>query len=291
MELRGLLVAEHAIKKDENLAIFLHKIGGEFTILPVTYEELENGGYLEDLTDFNLREEEVLLLCPENRWVLKGKELKLAVLAYGELGGSYSFPDASYVVEGIQFLDRKDLVRRYQREKQLPWTIMETKRLIIREETPEDAVRLKEIYQSPSIQRFIEPLFELEREQEYLRNYYKYIYSFYEYGVWHWVLKDTGLAIGRGGLTPKTYEDGAQGAELGYVVDEAYQGQGYCMEACREIIRYAIEELEMDHLYCLIRPENEHSERICKKLGFEYETEVFSEGRNMKRYILKLHME
>ena len=289
MMLKGILVAEEAIKKDENLAVFLHKVGGELEIVSVNKQDIKDGEILDMLTSFKLSKEEVLLLCPDNDYVRLGKEQQIAVLAYADMGGFYSFPDADFVMEGIQFLSYRDLVRRYQRQKGLPWQIAETQRLIIREETPDDVEELIKIYESPSIRKYLEPLFEVEKEKAYLANYYKYIYSFFEYGLWHLELKDSHETIGRAGLTPKSYDDGEKGAELGYMIAEKYQGQGYCMEACREIVRYAIEELELEQIYCLVRPDNEHSIRIAEKLGFVYEKESFSEGRTMKRYILKLY--
>ena len=288
MMLKGILVADKAIKTDENLAIFLHRIGTDLQVLPVSKEELQNGSVKELLSEFEWTVEEVLLLCPDNDYVLAGKALGMATLAYAGLGEYYSFPDAEFVMEGIHFLSLRDVVRRYERQKGLPWEITQTERLIIREETPEDAERLHEIYESPSIKRFLEPLFELERERKYLEDYYKYIYTFFEYGLWHLELKDSHISIGRAGLTPKTYDDGVKGAELGYVLDEKYQGKGYCMEACRAIVKYAVEELELERLFCLIRPDNVHSIHICEKLGFVYEKDIFSEGKNMRRYILRL---
>lgn len=288
MMLKGILVAEEAIKTDENLAIFLHRIGNDLRVIPVCKEELRNGGIKDMLSEFKVTPEEVLLLCPDNDYVLAGKNLGLATLAYANLGEYYSFPDAEFVMEGIHFLSLRDVVRRYERQKGLPWKITETKRLIIREETPADAERLHEIYQSPSIRQFLEPLFELEKERKYLEDYYKYIYTFFEYGLWHLELKDSHISIGRAGLTPKTYDDGIKGAELGYVLDEKYQGQGYCMEACRAIIKYAVEELELEQLFCLVRPDNAHSIRICEKLGFVYDKDIYSENKNMRRYILRL---
>ena len=289
MKLRGIMVPDEAIKNDNNLTVFLHKAVGEIGVIPIRREELKNGEYMQLLTEAGVTPDEVLLLCPDNEYVLLAKSINIPVLAYGEMGGCHHFPDADYVMEGIQHLTVRDVIRRYERQKHLPWTITETDRLIIREEVPSDVERLCEIYQSPSIKQYLEPLFEPEKEREYIENYYKYIYSFFEYGVWHLELKEGHISIGRAGLTPKSYEDGVQGAELGYVIDEAYQGKGYCMEACRAIIRYAIEELEMGEVYCLIRPDNVHSQRICEKLGFQYEKDIFSEGKNMKRYILKLY--
>lgn len=288
MELKGIIVNGDVAKKDQNLYRFIENIREDFLIVTIINKQPVQGELELFLSQWGLSKEDVLLLCHSNEWVVFGKKHGLATLAYAPLEGGVLFPDAEFVVEGIEQLTKRDLVRRFQREKGLPWIISTTERLIIREEVPEDAEHLYEIYESPSIKRFLEPLYaDIEQERQYLKDYYKYIYTFFEYGLWHLELKKTHVSIGRAGLTPKSYEDGVQGAELGYVIDEKFQGQGYCMEACTEILRYAREELELKEIYCLIRPDNRHSIRICLKLGFSFEKEMVSEGRDMNRYLLK----
>ena len=41
-------------------------------------------------------------------------------------------------------------------------------------------------------------------------------------------------------------------------------------EACREIIRFAFEELHAPSLWIRYFPENKNSKRVTEKLGFEY---------------------
>lgn len=278
MELKGIIVDKNATELKRNWF--------DFYVLEASKNEFLNDALEKKLRKLGLCLDEVLLLCPDNDWVLVGKANGVATLAYAKEGSSYSFPNAEFVVEGVEQLEKRDFIRRFQREKKLPWLITTTERLNIREETPADAETLYRIYESPSIKRFLQPLYpELEQEKKYLADYYKYIYRFFEYGIWHLELKETHQSIGRAGLTPKHYDDGAQGAELGYLLDEKYQGQGYCMEACKEILRYAKMELELDKVYCLIRPDNHHSIRICEKLGFVFDKEIFSEERVMRRYL------
>ena len=59
----------------------------------------------------------------------------------------------------------------YERAHNLPWTILETKRCVIRELSMEDLPALFELYAHPEVTRFMEPLFEWEKEKEYQEKY------------------------------------------------------------------------------------------------------------------------
>ena len=63
--------------------------------------------------------------------------------------------------------------------------------------------------------------------------------------------------------------------ELGYWIGKPFWGQGLIPEACRELLRYAFEELGMRAVWCGYYEGNEKSRRVQKKLGFlhQYTTE------------------
>ena len=56
--------------------------------------------------------------------------------------------------------------------------------------------------------------------------------------------------------------------ELGYLIDEPFRGKGYACEACRAILEYAFQELELDCVYARIDEKNEASICLAQKLGF-----------------------
>ena len=68
--------------------------------------------------------------------------------------------------------------------------------------------------------------------------------------------------------------DGA--AELGYWIAEKYQKRGFATEACSALIERAFDELDVREIYATYRTENIASERLLKKLGFEYFTELIN---------------
>lgn len=56
--------------------------------------------------------------------------------------------------------------------------------------------------------------------------------------------------------------------ELGYHIYPEYRGQGFAEEACRAVLRYAEEEMELDGAFLRIRNDNTASQMLAKKLGF-----------------------
>lgn len=62
----------------------------------------------------------------------------------------------------------------------------------------------------------------------------------------------------------------AEGVELGYWIGEEYWGQGLVVEASKEVIKHAFEDLKIDKIYASCRYDNHQSKRVLEKLGFEY---------------------
>ena len=85
--------------------------------------------------------------------------------------------------------------------------------------------------------------------------------------------RDTGeLAVmcGLGSKTPGVYE-------TGYWVTKPFLGRGYATEACHAMILYAFNELGAKEVVITHFDGNDKSQRVIKKLGFEF-THVVKEG-------------
>ena len=66
----------------------------------------------------------------------------------------------------------------------------------------EDVEDFYRIYADPSITRFMEGLYpDVEQEKEYVREYIEKVYTFFEFGVWTVVEKESGSVIGRAGFS------------------------------------------------------------------------------------------
>lgn len=189
-----------------------------------------------------------------------------------------TFPGAAYAVEKLEETDFASLDMAYRRLAGLPWEILETERLFVRETTVEDVDHFYRIYAEPLITEYMENLF-ADRDEEiaYTENYIKTVYAFYGYGLWTVLEKDRGEVVGRAGIS---WREGYALPELGFVIGVPWQRRGYAFEACRAILDYAKEELEMTNVQALVQPENQKSLRLCEKLGFvpAGETEVDGVG-------------
>jgi RimJ/RimL family protein N-acetyltransferase len=104
-------------------------------------------------------------------------------------------------------------------------------------------------------------------------------------------LKETGTLIGQVGLF-KTEINGNKVVELGYIFDNLYWKQGYCIESVKACLRFASDTLKLKKLYCSIRPKNTDSIRIAEKIGMKKTGEYTKIYRDKEMlhfvYVLKL---
>jgi ribosomal-protein-alanine N-acetyltransferase len=63
----------------------------------------------------------------------------------------------------------------------------------------------------------------------------------------------------------------AQAANIGYWVGEPYEGQGYMQEAVGTVCAWAFQVLDLCRIEAGTLPNNERSQRVLAKVGFERE--------------------
>jgi RimJ/RimL family protein N-acetyltransferase len=61
--------------------------------------------------------------------------------------------------------------------------------------------------------------------------------------------------------------------EIAYMIAKEYWGQGYGSEAAQGILDYAVDELGLTRLICLINRDNAASIRVATKIGMTFEKE------------------
>lgn len=91
------------------------------------------------------------------------------------------------------------------------------------------------------------------------------------YTQWAIELLETGELIGRAG---PWMPDGWPAMEIGWVIDPRHQRRGYATEAGAVAQRMAWTALGADRLISLIRPDNEPSAAVARKLGGVLEAEI-----------------
>lgn len=171
-----------------------------------------------------------------------------------------------YVLEQAEEVEKDYLEKIRCRLLGLPCEILQTRRCIVREICLDDVDKLYEIYADPSITLYMEGLYaKKEEEIAYTRDYIRYQYGIYDFGMW--IIEDgqSGEVIGRAGLDLRPDREDA---ELGYMIRKNRQGQGLAYEVCTAILTYAKEELGFEKLFARTRKENQASVTLLKKLGF-----------------------
>lgn len=205
-----------------------------------------------------------------------------AVLVHLHTGNAeQDFSEFTFAVEKPEELDAEYVEKVWLRLKGLPWDILETERLLVRETMVEDVDAFYSIYSEPSITEYMDDLYsDVEEERQYVRDYIAKVYTFFEFGVWTVVEKESGAIVGRAGIS---YREGFDVPELGFVIGAPWQGKGYATEVCSAILDYAREQLGFTEIQALVEPENTVSLKLCAKLGMEPVEQVIVQG---KKYVL-----
>lgn len=212
------------------------------------------------------------------------KESGKAVLIYLHDGNrEQDFSEFLYAVEDPEELEPEYVNKVYRRLMGMPWDILETKRCLVRETTPEDVDDFYHIYSDPAITKYMEDLYpEIDQEKQYIREYIEKVYSFFEFGVWTVVERKSGSVIGRAGFA---FREGYEEPELGFIIGVPWQRQGYAEEVCRAVMKYGWEILGFQRVQAMVEPENTASLRLCRKLGFTEQEKAAEKGKTYVRLI------
>lgn len=231
------------------------------------------------------QEEPVLYVTDDSETARNLRNCGHAVLIYLHEGNrEMDFSEFLYAVEDPEGLEPEFLDKVYRRLKGLPWNILETERCLIRETVPEDVDDFYQIYSDPSITRYMEDLYpEVEQEKQYIREYIEKVYSFFEFGVWTVVERESGSVIGRAGFA---FREGYEEPELGFIIGVPWHRRGYAEEVCRAVVKYGWEVLNFQQVQALVEPGNEPSLKLCRKLGFVEKEKVTENGKEYIRLML-----
>lgn len=188
-----------------------------------------------------------------------------------------------YAVEGTEDIEWEYLQKVYQRFAGEPREITQTERCTVREMCIEDVDDLYELYDSPLVIRYMEGLFpEKEQEIQYIQDYIKNVYEYYDFGTWLVHRKEDGCLIGRAGFN---YRPGFEEVEFGFVIGEPYWRKGYAYEVCSHLMEIGKLVYEFEKIQALVKKENVASICLLEKLGFHYEEEILLDGEEYQRYL------
>jgi [ribosomal protein S5]-alanine N-acetyltransferase len=142
--------------------------------------------------------------------------------------------------------------------------VLETPRLLLREMTPGDLDFLAALLGDPAVMRFYPKVYTRDEARGWLERMMAR-YQRDGHALWLAIDKARGEPIGQIGLLAQVVHDAVE-PEIGYLVHRPFQRQGYAFEAAAAVRDWAFAHGH-DHVISLIRPENEPSQAVARKLG------------------------
>lgn len=237
-----------------------------------------------ELNSGKLPAQEVLIVSGSSDILAESVKAGMITIAYLPPAGAAepSLPQVDIIVEGFEEVDYDFFEKIYQRHHNIPWTILETDRLVVRELALSDMNALFELYSYEGMTDYMEGLYPYEEEYEYQKAYIANMYRFFGYGMWLVFEKESGKLVGRAGVEHREELEGE--LELGYAIGTPWQGKGYATEVCAGIMQYVREELGFEEICSLVQPENAVSVHLLEKWGFVSERELILDGINYRKY-------
>ena len=230
---------------------------------------------------------DTLFIADSERLLRQLAEAGAAFCAYSHGGNSgEDLSAAEYILMEPQWVDEDSLVKIWQRQRNIPWTILETERCVVREFVPEDTDALYELYDEEA-RRFLEPPSgNRPLEREILTSYIRRVYRLCGYGHWAVICKKTGELIGRMGFafppSPAPVCDPVPDAMFGYLVRSDRRRQGITREVGAAILQYGFEKLGFTAIGADAAVSNTVSDKILRNFSFIPVAEV----QKQRYYIL-----
>jgi ribosomal-protein-alanine N-acetyltransferase len=141
---------------------------------------------------------------------------------------------------------------------------------VLRKILPSDYKDMYEYSSLDEVTKYL--LWSSHPSEEYTRQYIEYLQQRYKIGDfydWAISLKDSGKMIGTCGFTRFDFANNC--AEIGYVLNPKYWGQGYCTEAVSKIIEFGFNNLHLNRIEARYMKDNVGSRRVMEKCKMTFE--------------------
>lgn len=162
--------------------------------------------------------------------------------------------------------------------------LLQTERLILRPFTPADIEDLHAQLSDPDAMRYYHHPSSREESEKWLQGILS-DYGTNGFGMLAGCLKETGEYAGQAGVMRRQI-DGRERHYLAYLIRKDLWGNGYATEAARCVVDYAFNDLGIEKVEALIRPDNTASVRVAEKLGMQVESTTQQMGRGHHVYVL-----
>ena len=151
--------------------------------------------------------------------------------------------------------------------------VLETKRLILKGVSLDDAGIILELLNEPS---FIQNIGDrgvrtLDDARDYISDRLIASYENFGFGMYLVIVKDTGASAGLCGLVRR---DGLEDVDIGYAFLPRYWSKGYATEAVLAVKEYAKNTIGLKRLVAITDSANQGSIRVLEKIGLTFEKVV-----------------
>ena len=147
--------------------------------------------------------------------------------------------------------------------------ILETERLHLCKQCPDDAPFILELLNSPGWLKYIgdRGVKNIDDAENYIRNGAMKSYNDNDFGLYLVKLKDTYIPIGICGLIKR---QGLEQVDIGFAFLPQYEGQGYGFESASAVMKYAREVLGLAVVVAITVKDNQSSIKLLNKIGFSF---------------------
>ena len=158
-------------------------------------------------------------------------------------------------------------------------TVLETRRLILRRFSVEDAAFTLELVNDPAWLEHIgdRNVRSLDDARAYLEKGALSMYERVGFGMYVVALKDSGEAIGTCGLIKR---DGLEDVDIGFAFLARFRGQGFALESAAAVLEHGRRDFGLNRIVAIVSPANQRSIRILEKIGLTFERMVTLPGDN-----------
>ena len=148
--------------------------------------------------------------------------------------------------------------------------ILETKRLVLRQLTIDDAEFILSLLNEPSFLRYIgdKKVRNIDDAQRYILNGPIASYERNGFGLYLVELREPGTPIGMCGLLKRAE---LADVDIGFAFVPDFWGQGFAFEAAEAVMNYARQTLKLPRIVAITNPDNESSIKLLERLGFSFE--------------------
>ncbi len=147
---------------------------------------------------------------------------------------------------------------------------METERLVLRQQTLEDAGFILSLMNDPEWLRYIGDRNIRTREvaRVYIQEGAVKMYNQHGFGLYLVELRGSRTPVGMCGLIKREFLDDV---DLGFALVREYRHKGYAQEAAAATVAYGRDTLGLRRIAAIVSPDNADSIRLLEVLGFSFE--------------------